>query len=212
MADRNYWRRASTWGVLSAALFVYMCVIVLANKAGFIDDDAIRVVQGWESPELTRVMKFFSWLGSTDVATVIAILVLAILGVFLKHRKELLLFTIVVAGMPLINHLLKNIFERDRPDIHRIVQEHGFSFPSGHSSASFAMYGVLAYLLWRHVKTGWGRGIMLALGLLFPLCIGLSRIYLGVHYPSDVIGGYLVSGAFLGAAIEVYGRIVRPKE
>lgn len=212
MVERSHWRRASTWGVLSAALFVYMCVIVLAGKAGFIDNDIIRIVQGWESPEITRAMKFFSWLGSTSVAATIAIVVLALLGIFLKHRKELLLFTVVVAGMPLINSLLKRMFVRERPDIHRIIQEHGYSFPSGHSSSSFVFYGVLAYLLWRHVKPAWGRGLMVVLGLAVPLCIGLSRIYLGVHYPSDVIGGYLIGGAFLGAAIEAFGRFVRPKE
>lgn len=211
MVDRSHWRRGSTWAVLSAALFIYVCVIVLAGKAGYIDDNVIRVVQGWESPGLTDLMETFTWLGSTKIAIIIVLVAMLVLAVFLGHRKELALFILVVGLAPLINKLIKSIFERERPDLHRLIEETGYSFPSGHSMSAFAMYGILAYLLWRHVPSAWGRTLVIVLGLAVTLSIGISRIYLGVHYPSDVIGGYLISGAWIGVSIEVFERTVRRK-
>ena len=211
MIERSHWRRASTWAVLSAAMFIYVCVIVLAGKAGYIDDNLIRIVQGWESPGLTNLMETFTWLGSTNVAIMIGLVAIVVLAVFLKHRKELVLFILSVGLTPLLNRLIKSIFERERPTFHRLIEEAGYSFPSGHSMGAFAMYGILAYLLWRHVPSAWGRTLMIAIGLALTLCIGISRIYLGVHYPSDVIGGYLISGAWIGLSIEVFERTVRRK-
>ncbi|MFD0671524.1 phosphatase PAP2 family protein [Cohnella sp. GCM10027633] len=209
MINRSHWRRGSTWAVIAAAIFIYVSAIVLAGKAGFMDDDTIRYVQGWESPGLTSMMETFSWLGSTLAVVAISLVAIVLLAAVFGHRKELILFVIVVAGSAALNKLLKVTFQRDRPDIHRLVEQAGYSFPSGHSTAAFALYGVLAYLLWRHIPSGWGRGLMIAIGLIMTLGIGISRIYLGVHYPSDVIGGYLVSGALLGVSAEVFERTVR---
>ncbi len=211
MIERSHWRRASTWAVLSAAMFIYVCVIVLAGKAGYIDDNLIRIVQGWESPGLTDLMETFTWLGSTNVAIIIALVAIVVLAVLLKHRMELVLFVLVVGLAPLLNRLIKSIFERERPTLHRLIEEVGYSFPSGHSMSAFTVYGILVYLLWRHVPSAWGRALMIVIGLALTLFIGISRIYLGVHYPSDVIGGYLLSGAWIGLSIEVFERTVRRK-
>jgi len=192
-------------------MFIYVCVIVLAHKAGYIDDNLIRIVQGWESPGMTDLMETFTWLGSTKVAIIIALVAIAVLAVFLRHRKELVLFILAVGLAPLLNRLIKSIFERERPTLHRLIEEVGYSFPSGHSMGAFTMYGILTYLLWRHVPSAWGRTLMVVIGLALTLCIGMSRIYLGVHYPSDVIGGYLISGAWIGLSIEVFERTVRRK-
>lgn len=193
-----------------ATLFITVSAIVLAGRAGFIDDNAIRYVQGWESPDLTSVMESFSWFGSTLAVVVITLASVILLASMLGHRKELLLLVTVVVGSAALNRLLKLIFQRERPNIYRLVEETGYSFPSGHSTAAFALYGVLIYLLWRHVTIGWCRLLMVLIGVVMTLGIGISRIYLGVHYPSDVIGGYLVSAALLGIAIEVFEQ--RAKE
>ena len=211
MVERSHWRRASTWAVISAAMFIYVCVIVLAHKAGYIDDNLIRIVQGWESPGMTDLMETFTWLGSTKVAIIIALVAIVVLAVLLRHRKELVLFILVVGLAPLLNRLIKSIFERERPTLHRLIEEVGYSFPSGHSMSAFTMYAILTYLLWRHVQSAWGRTLMIVIGLALTLCIGISRIYLGVHYPSDVIGGFLISGAWVGLSIEVFERTVRRK-
>ncbi|MNP70769.1 Phosphatidylglycerophosphatase B [compost metagenome] len=87
-----------------------------------------------------------------------------------------------------------------------MIDVNGFSFPSGHSMAAFSLYGVMAFLLWRHTLTSIGRGVLIAFSVAMILMIGISRIYLGVHYPSDVLGGFLASGCWLSISIWFYQR------
>ncbi|MNI69722.1 Undecaprenyl-diphosphatase BcrC [compost metagenome] len=122
---------------------------------------------------------------------------MALLFFVLKHRMELVLFLCTGIGSSLLNSLLKLWFHRERPTIHRLIEQEGFSFPSGHSMAAFSLYGGVAYLLWRHLPRRWERVMLILFTVLMTGGIGWSRIYLGVHYPSDVIGGYAASGAWL---------------
>lgn len=210
MSWQSHLRRAYSWALLAVIFFVIITLLVLYEGITGFDLNIISVVQGWETPNFTSIMEGFSWLGSTIVVTILAIVNLLFLAFVLNHRKELLLFIAAVGGAALLNSALKYIFQRARPDIHRLVEEAGYSFPSGHSMAAFALYGVLTYLLWRHVTSGAGRAILIVIGSFLVLSIGMSRIYLGVHYPSDVIGGYLASGVWLGLLIELFQRWAKP--
>lgn len=179
--------------------------IMIGNKRIVrFDEVYISAVQGLESPGWTSVMKFFTFIGSGEVVALLALVLVAFLYVVLKHRSELILFVWVTGGSGLLNIVLKLLFHRERPTLHRLIEETGFSFPSGHSMAAFAFYGIITYLLWRHITGRWGRSILVILCLLFILAIGISRIYLGVHYPSDVLGGYLASAAWLGLSIWIF--------
>jgi undecaprenyl-diphosphatase len=150
------------------------------------------------------MMKFFTTIGSGWIISIFAIVIILFLYKVLHHRFELILFAWVVLGSELLNLFLKMIFHRSRPILHRIIDANGFSFPSGHSMAAFAMYGILSFLLWRHIPSRLGR-IILLIGSAFVIwMIGISRIYLGVHYPSDVLGGFLASGCWLAASIWFY--------
>ncbi|TFE28221.1 phosphatase PAP2 family protein [Cohnella luojiensis] len=200
----NHLRRAYVWGLLAIVFFSVVSLLVRNEGIAGFDTSVISVVQGWENPKLTEVMESFTWLGTTIVVIVIAVCILLFLAFVLGHRMELLLFLAVVGGAPLLNRLLKAAFHRERPDIHRLVEELGYSYPSGHSMAAFALYGVLTFLLWRHVRRRTGRIILVVLGSSIVTCIGISRIYLGAHYPSDVLGGYLASGVWLALMIEIF--------
>nr|WP_275900946.1 phosphatase PAP2 family protein [Paenibacillus periandrae] len=136
-------------------------------------------------------MKFFTFIGGGFPVVVLTLLVLFFLYKVLHHRRELILFIWVVVGSTLLNETLKVIFHRARLTLYRIVNANGFSFPSGHSMAAFSMYGILAFLLWRHISTSAGRGMLIICSIIMITAIGISRIYLGVHYPSDVLGGFL---------------------
>lgn len=186
--------------------FGLMALLVSDHRIAVFDSTIISFVQGLESPPLTRVMKFFTNIGAGWPVVLISVLVMWFLYKVLHHRKELILFVAVVAGSTILNDVLKRLFQRARPSLHRIVEANGFSFPSGHSMAAFSLYGIIAFLLWRHMPTAIGRGMLIMFSAAMIMIIGVSRIYLGVHYPSDVIGGFLASGAWLSAAIWFYQR------
>lgn len=112
--------------------------------------------------------------------------------------SEALLTIFAVGGSALMNVGLKLYFHRQRPDVSwALAHESSFSFPSGHSVAAICLYGILAYVLIARVKSLSARAVILGTAVLLVLGIGLSRIFLGVHYPSDVAAGYLAGSIWL---------------
>ena len=97
----------------------------------------------------------------------------------------------------ILNQLLKRILQRPRPTEYRIIEETGYSFPSGHSMISMAFYGYLIYLIYKYVKNKYIKWISIVLLSILICAVGISRIYLGVHYTSDVLGGFLISISYL---------------
>ncbi|WP_161798209.1 phosphatase PAP2 family protein [Aneurinibacillus tyrosinisolvens] len=199
-------RRLQFTYVFSLSLAAAICFSIVAglvstHEIARFDNIVISFIQGYESPALTKVMKLFTFIGSTSFVAILSVVVLIFLYKVLHHRLELLLFIIVIAGTAILNQALKFSFHRERPTLHRLIEETGYSFPSGHSMEAFAMYGVLAFLVWRHIPARAGRTIIIVISTLMILAIGISRIYLGVHYPSDIIGGYFVSGFWLALTI-----------
>jgi undecaprenyl-diphosphatase len=197
--------------LLFAIGFGAVAIMIGNKRIARFDEVCISAVQGLESRGWTSVMKFLTFIGSGKVVALLAVVLAVFLYVVLKHRSELILFVWIIGGSALLNVVLKLLFHRERPTLHRLIEETGFSFPSGHSMAAFAFYGILTYLLWRHIASRWGRSILVLLCLLFIVGIGISRIYLGVHYPSDVLGGYLASAAWLGLSIWIFEQRRKPK-
>ena len=105
-----------------------------------------------------------------------------------------------------LNQALKFVIQRPRPDGFQLAVEHGFSFPSGHSMVAMAFFGLLAWMVWRYEPDRATRiGCVVAFGAIVVL-VGISRIYLGVHYASDVIAGFCVSLAWLA----IYTHVAAP--
>ncbi|MFE0503346.1 phosphatase PAP2 family protein [Peribacillus butanolivorans] len=186
--------------------FSIMAFTISAYEFLNFDRTVISFVQGLESPFLTTIMKGFTFIGSSFSIIILFLLVLFYLYKVLKHRLELVLFSAVMVGSPLLNLILKLFFQRARPDLHRLIEIGGYSFPSGHAMNAFTLYGILTFLLWRHISTMWGRTLLILFSVMMILTIGISRIYLGVHYPSDIIGGYLASGCWLAISIWVFQK------
>jgi len=136
--------------------------------------------------------------GITQLGGVIGLIVIAtILSIAIKNKKLSLLVWINLGISALINQILKYIIQRPRPTEYRIINESGYSFPSGHSMVSAAFYGFLIYLIYKNVKNKYLKyGLIILLSLLI-IFIGTSRIYLGVHYTSDVLAGFLISISYL---------------
>jgi membrane-associated phospholipid phosphatase len=156
------------------------------------------------SPVLTQIMLAFTTLG--DILGLLIVALCCSLGLLLWKRwyaaGSLL---IAIGGAVVLNQVAKWIFHRPRPTVAwALVQEDGFSFPSGHAMMSLVFYGMMAYLLFHLLhRFPWRRIIVVVVMLLLVGGIGLSRIYLGAHYPSDIVARFLASGIWLVTVIGV---------
>jgi undecaprenyl-diphosphatase len=193
-------------------LFVYIATTISNKSIAHFDTSIIRFVQGMETPWLTSIMKFFTTLGNTKSVIGIALIAFVLLYFAFRYRQQAFLFIIIIGGTVVLNALLKNYFKRERPEIHRIMNANGFSFPSGHSMIAFSLYTIIVYIAWRNVKTGLSRTLLILFAAFMILMTGISRIYVGVHYPSDVVGGFAASGLWVTFAIIVYGAYQNPRE
>ena len=149
--------------------------------------------------QLTPLIKVITWFGS---ATCLILLTLYIL-LIIKDKKEGFLVGINLCFITILNQLLKFIVQRPRPTAYRIINETGYSFPSGHSMVSMAFYGFLIYLIHKNISNKTLKIILITMLSLLIVMIGLSRIYLGVHYLSDVLAGFLISLSYLIIFINV---------
>ncbi|MFD0048125.1 phosphatase PAP2 family protein [Actinomycetes bacterium NPDC127524] len=192
--------------LLSLFGFGVMAVLVSKHTIVRFDSTIISIIQGFEAPYLTSIMKFFSYIGGTIPVVLLSLVTIVFLYTVLKHRSELILFIAVIAGANVLFATLKLFFHRARPDLHRLAVATNYSFPSGHATMAMALYGSLTFLLWRNIKTLKGRIILVSISSIMVVTIGISRIYLGVHYPSDIIAGYFISGFWLTFSIWFYQR------
>lgn len=152
----------------------------------------------------TPIAKFITNLGGAIFLIALTIVLL----VFIKNKKiGISIFSNLVI-VTILNQLLKAILQRPRPTEYRIVEETGYSFPSGHSMVSMAFYGYLIYLIYKYVKNKYIKWISIVLLSILVCSIGISRIYLGVHYTSDVLGGFLISMSYLVIYISAVNKFL----
>lgn len=141
----------------------------------------------------TPVAKFITNFGGAICLIIIAIILL----ILIKNKKIGIAIISNLGIVTILNQLLKRILQRPRPEELRIINESGYSFPSGHSMISMAFYGFLIYLIYKNIKNKYLKwSLITVLGILI-ISIGISRIYLGVHYTSDVIAGFLIAISYL---------------
>lgn len=156
----------------------------------------------------TPIAKIITQMGGAIVLIAITIVVL----LFLNNKKIGIAIAINLGIATVLNLLLKNIVQRPRPTEYRMISETGYSFPSGHSMVSMAFYGFLIYLIYKKIenkKLKWG--LIVALSILI-VAIGISRIYLGVHYTSDVLAGFTISVSYLIVYTSIVKKIILERE
>ena len=152
----------------------------------------------------TPIAKFITNFGGAIFLIGVTILLI----ILIKNKKiGLSIFAnlVIITGL---NQLLKRILQRPRPTEFRIVEETGYSFPSGHSMVSMAFYGYLIYLIYKYVKNKYIKWSLIVLLSCLIVGIGTSRIYLGVHYTSDVLGGFLISVSYLVIYISAVNKFL----
>lgn len=171
---------------------------VMVGKELYIDKLAYHFfIEKLRNDKLTTFMKLATKLSNPEVMVVIAIISIMICIKFIKNKKLSLGIILNLVGITLINQMLKFIFKRERPTGYRLIEMSGYSFPSGHAMASLAFYGLLIYIIKRLVKNKYLKILLIIINIAIIILIGVSRIYLGVHYLSDVLTGYSISIIYL---------------
>lgn len=163
------------------------------------------IVQNMRNDVLTSIFKVITNFGGAYCL----ILVATLSAIFIKNKKVAFAVPTNLMIITALNLLLKNIVERPRPEGYRLITETGYSFPSGHSMISAAFYGLIIYFIWKNVKDKKLKYISCALLGILIVLIGISRIYLGVHYASDVIGGFTISIVYLIIFTSVFKMICK---
>lgn len=214
MGKRSYW--FITIGIILLVICIWGFLAIASSINGpeirEFDNSIISLVQGKISDRLTTIMLVITFFGSVKGVAIISAITIVLL--FITNHRLLSLFLALSIGLGagVLNRILKLYFKRERPDIQPIIQEHGYSFPSGHSMGSMILYGCIAYILYKVYKHTWAKIAGALIGIVLIFIVGISRIYLGVHYPSDVVGGYIAGGFWLLFCILIFTIIEKRKE
>jgi membrane-associated phospholipid phosphatase len=213
-ADIPAWLRTYRWRLVT----LFACVLAPLYLFGFLADEIVvkesfffdsylpSFLHSHATAPLDRAMLFFTLIGSGTCVVPFDILVFFVLA-GRRRWSDTYFWVLATGGAALLNVSAKHAFERVRPDLWQsIAPETTFSFPSAHAMQSMALVAALSVLAW---PTRW-RWPVLIVGTCFVLLVGLSRIYLGVHYPSDVLAGWAASLAWVcGLSIAFHGHLTK---
>ena len=175
-----------------------------------LDMSVLQSLYAARSDTFVQILMSVSTVGDTATVIVLAAVLAFIFYIYKRHAEMAGLVTAVI-GTASVTYVLKHLVQRARPDaLYQAYAETGYSFPSGHASASAALYGFLAFLAWRNLKPGINRTALATLAIAFALLISFSRLYLGVHYLSDVVAGSIVGMFFAWLGSKVTRTIRNP--
>ena len=205
---QHQWTMLYIGGSLLGSIFMLVVFVELAwetifqKTTAFFDNVMFWLVRYFSTPPVDRIMIVITDLG---FGTTYFALIAAVVLLLAWRRRWLALRALMIclAGGVVLNYVLKNLFERVRPDFLRVVDAAGYSFPSGHAMVSLCFYGMVGFLLARTLRHGAQRVAVLIGVSLLVAAIGISRIYLGVHYASDVVAGYAAGFMWLTLCISL---------
>jgi membrane-associated phospholipid phosphatase len=193
--------------LLLTAIFIFALAvdIVFIKKTTAFDENIFSYVGQHVTPGRTRFMLFITFLGNHKFL-IPANLLLLMYYIFKKNRWLSIRVVALALSSLFIKLLLKLLFHRDRPAIPLLHKVDGFSFPSGHALIGVAFYGLLIYIAWNEVKNKLWRIIIVSSLIFLILLISFSRIYLRVHYTSDVMAGLAMGFIWLTVSLWVIGK------
>jgi undecaprenyl-diphosphatase len=165
---------------------------------GHTDADVARWFAAGRTPDLDRATRFATFAAETFTITALTVITVAITALVWRRWREPMLVAAAVAGEVSIFLLVTLLVDRERPPVRHLDEAPPTSsFPSGHMAAAICFYGAVAVLANERARSALVRGLFLALAVLVPVAVGLSRIYRGMHYPTDVLGGVVLGVAWL---------------
>ena len=194
--------------VIFLILFSIFAYKIVMDKSIYIDKIVYDFIcDNFMSERMTNIVKILTSLGSALVVIILTI----VLFMAIKNKRIAVSIVINLIVITILNNLLKIIFLRPRPNVNNLILESGYSFPSGHSSTGMAFYGYLIYLIYKYVNNKKIKISLIIFLSLVIVAIGLSRIYLGVHYASDVLGGFLLAIVYLIIFITIANKYIEKK-
>lgn len=189
---------AMVFCLASLTLFVFIANEIVLEKRDLFDSHAFHFFEQHTTEANTRLARNITFFGSGYWLFPFYLVIITVL--WLKRKRNYAIITAAIAlASFLLTALLKNMFQRERPPLEHLDVVGGYSFPSGHTLAIFTFAGLMMYLLWRTALPALVRFLSCTFLFSFACLVGISRIYLHVHYASDVLGGFCVTGMWLGA-------------
>lgn len=185
--------------IILSCIFIIWTILVITNSLTLFDDKIYQFIISFQNDTLTNIMKVIT--SFANPLTIVSLCLASLLSLIWKFKASIYLIIVTIIST-VFNFLTKNIVLRNRPDHSRLIEETGYSFPSGHAMGSIAFYGFIIFLL---SKSKINKNLKIFLSIIIGLTIfliGISRIYVGVHYPSDIIGGFLLGYIILISSIE----------
>jgi len=174
-------------------LFIVILFLMKMDKTIEFDTKIYNLIINLKNDKFTEVVKIITNFG--DTICIISIIFLCF--IFFKNKFYPKIITLNIIGIVLINQFLKHLIQRPRPNFMHLIKENGFSFPSGHSMAAFGFYGLFIYLIYKSNLNKKIKILFIFLLSILIFLIGMSRIYLGVHYFTDVLAGFIMSYIYL---------------
>lgn len=207
---KHCWQKYGKWIILGICIAIFLLFVhqIGHDDPLWVDKYIYQALQSIMNEQTTRVFKLLTRFGNLEAFVIIGLITCYVVR---NNHNRLL----IVANLGIIfvfNFLLKIIFSRPRPLDIALIKESGFSFPSGHAMVSVAFYGFLIYLINQSHQKNWIKiGLTIVLSCII-ICVGISRIYLGVHYASDVIAGATLSLAYVIVLTTLASKYGKRKE
>ena len=184
-------------------LFAYIADEVVEGETLHRDEKLLLLINHFATPVLNQCMLFITTLG--DVTSIL--LATIVIGAYLLRRKKWQALTQLgfgIAGAAILNILLKLLFERQRPQLwDLLIHESTYSFPSGHAMLTSTLGLTIILLAWHTKWRWWVVGVV----VLYVILVGFSRLYLGVHYPTDILAGWCIGSAWVIAVATILGAV-----
>jgi membrane-associated phospholipid phosphatase len=193
--------------VVALAAFVYITRRIFVLNKTKLDDRVFAYLKNHVSERNNEIMQFFTFLGTHEFLIPANLLLIAYFLFIRKHKWYSIKVPAIALSSLGLMFLLKHLFNRERPDIPLLQEAKGLSFPSGHALMSVTFYGLIIYMVFKSVKNRELKWTLITLLILLIMIIGLSRIYLRVHYASDVMAGYCIGFLWLVFAVYMLNRM-----
>lgn len=195
--------------ILCALLFGWLSQEILESDTTQLDNHIRALIHGESETQFTRAMKIASDIGSPVVVGMLTLSAIVYFWIA-NRRQDAAIFAVTIVGAGVLSYVLKISFHRARPvPYFGIAVPNSFGFPSGHALVSLCFYGVLAYQVNSRIRNLAYRAGIWSVAVFMVVLIGFSRIYLGVHYPTDIAAGYAAGAVWVAAIVLAENSIRR---